>query len=129
MVTAGLLGMIGVSWLLAGLAMIAVPSWWTQALQRWFAHPSYRFLGTQAGLLAGLVLVLGTSGHQGSWFWMVIGAVAILKSMFLMGASTGLSERVMTRWAKLPSWTLRLCGLLLLVVSSLLAIDTSQMLS
>ena len=70
--------------------MIGAPSWWAKTIRRWASNPFYRFLLTQATVLVGLILLLGTSGHPGYGLWVTIGGLEILKGLiFLGGAGKG----------------------------------------
>lgn len=124
MLAVGLLAIIGLVWMGSGVAMIAVPAWWTGWILRLcFQHVS-RFLLTQVAILGGLVLALGTSGHQGSWLWRTIGFLGVLKGMLFLGAPERLYTPLLERWGRTPLWAHRLAGILLVGLATLLTIDT-----
>ncbi len=129
MVGLALFGLIGLTWLGFGLAMIAVPSRLAGWLQRSFSYPLYRFLLTQAILLGGLILVLGSTELPSHILWIALGVIAVLKGMFLLGAPDKLFVRLLGWWQRMPHWALRLAGLVLVTLSTLLAVDTIHVLS
>ncbi len=124
MVGSALCGLIGLIWLGFGLTMIAVPSRLVGWLQRSFSHPFYRFLLTQAILLGGLILLLGGAELPSHILWIALGVIAVLKGMFLLGAPDKLFVRLLGWWQSMPHWALRLTGLVLVTLSTLLAVDT-----
>ncbi len=71
-------------------------------------------------------LFLGTSALRGAWLWTVLGALAAVKGLLLLGISAALRDRWMEWWGQCPSWLHRLAGILLLVLGTLLAVDTLQ---
>ncbi len=124
MVTAGVLAIIGLMWMACGVAMIAVPSWWVGWTLHVCSQPVSRFLLTQVAILGGLVLILGTSGHQGFWLWVAIGSLAVLKGMLFLGAPRRLYHRLLERWGRVPLWAHRVAGILLVTLATLLTFDT-----
>ena len=124
MVTLGLLAIIGLLWMGAGIAMIAAPSWWTSWIMRAWPHHVWRFLLAQVALLGGLVLFLGTSEHQGVWIWRTIGVLGILKGIFVLGAPERLSTRKLRWWGGIPLWAHRLVGMLLVGLATFFMLDT-----
>lgn len=124
MVVAGLLALIGLIWFAAGLALIAVPTWWSALMTQMVASPSRRFALTHVMILVGLLLVIGTSSLQTAWLWAVLGVLAVLKGMFFLGAPAGLRDRVVTWWSGTPTWAHRIVGLCMVGLAVLLTIET-----
>lgn len=124
MLTMILLGLVGLSWVAIGVVMITAPGWWHERMGDVIATPPSRFLLTQGMILGGLVLMLGTSAQQGFWLWGTLGALLVAKALVLLGAPESLRERLIGCWKKNPMWLLRLGGVLLMALATLLAIDT-----
>ncbi len=124
MLTLGALAIVGLLWIGSGVAMIAVPSWWMGWILRSCSQPVSRFLLSQVAILGGLVLLLGTSGHQGAWLWRTIGFLGVLTGMFFLGAPAGLSTGPLRWWGGIPPWVHRLVGILLVALATLLTIDS-----
>lgn len=129
MLAVGLLIVIALVWAGYGVILIAVPSSCTDWIQCAFGRPVHRFLLTQAAILFGLLLLLGTTGHRAYWLWAILGGIAILKGMFFLGAPGRLRDRVFNWWCHLPRWGQRLCGVLTVGLAALLIIDTARGLS
>ena len=104
--------------------MMAIPSWWSGCVRRALVDPFRRFLMTQGMILGGLVLVLGASTHRGYWLWVTVGLVGVGKALTLLGAPESLRDRMLNLWERSPLWAHRLTGLLLVVLATLLTIDT-----
>ncbi|MDE3226214.1 MAG: hypothetical protein KGN30_12480 [Nitrospirota bacterium] len=119
-------GVIGLIWVGIGVAMIALPAWWQDRMRRTLADPLGRLLVAQGMILGGLLLFLGTSALRGAWLWAVLGALAAVKGLLLLGISAALRDRWMEWWGRCPSWLHRLAGILLLALGTLLAVDTLQ---
>ena len=124
MLTMILLGLVGLSWVAIGVAMLTAPGWWHERMGGVMATPPSRFLLTQGMILGGLVLMLGTSAQQGFWLWGTLGVLLVATALVLLGAPESLRERLIGCWKKSPMWTLRLGGVLLMALATLLAIDT-----
>ena len=124
MLTLGVLTIIGLLWMGSGVAMIAVPSWWMGWILRSCSQPVSRFLLSQVAILGGLVLFLGTSGHQGSWLWRTIGFLGVLKGMYVLGAPERLSTAPLRWWGGMPPWAHRLVGICLVGLATLFTIDS-----
>ncbi len=118
-----LLGLIVLSWVAAGVVMTMVPAWWRDRMSGVMTDPLSRFLLTQGMILGGLILMLGTSAQQGFWLWAMLGALQVAKALLLLGAPEAFRERLMGWWRRSPAWTLRLAGVLLVALATLLAVD------
>ena len=129
MLAAGLLMVIALAWAGYGVMLVAVPSSCTDWVTRSFGRPAYRFILTQTAILFGLVLLLGTSGHQWFWLWSTIGVVGVLKGMFFLGAPDRYRNALLNWWCHLPGWSQRLFGCLTVALGALLIIDTIRLLS
>jgi hypothetical protein len=121
MLTAILLGLIGLSWAAAGVAMVAVPAWWQDRTAGMLAAPFSRFLLTQGMVLCGLILILGTS-HV--WLWGTLGVLLVAKALVLLGMPESSRARLIEWWRRSPAWSLRLAGVLQVALATLLVIDT-----
>lgn len=124
MVTLFLFGLISLIWVATGAVMLAIPSWWSGWVRHALVDPFRRFLLTQGMILGGLVLVLGASTHRGYWLWVTVGLVGVGKALVLLGAPEPLCDHMLNLWERSPLWAHRLTGLLLVVLATLLTIDT-----
>jgi len=123
MLTLGLLALIALIWLCAGVTMIAVPSWWPGWISLKGREPLWRFSLAQLGILGGLILMLGTSDYRGYWLWASLGGLAVLKGLVILGAREGLYHWLIERWERFPSWAIRLTGVLYVGLAALLTLD------
>ncbi len=123
MVVVGLLSVIGLIWLAAGLALIAVPGWWRALMPPMVSSPGPRFAFTHVMILIGLTLLIGTSSLQTVWLWVALGTIAVLKGMFFLGASEGLRMKVLDWSSRTPTWVHRIAGLCLVGLAMLLTIE------
>ncbi len=124
MVTLFLFGLISLIWAAAGTAMMATPSWSSGWVRRVLGDPFRRFLLTQGMILGGLILVLGAATHRGHWLWVTVGLLGVGKALVLLGAPESLCDRMLNLWERSPLWAHRLTGLTLVVLATLLTIDT-----
>ncbi|MBM4123354.1 MAG: hypothetical protein FJ246_00120 [Nitrospira sp.] len=124
MLTLPLFGLVALTWLAMGVTMITLPARWRARIGRVLTDPLPRFLLTQGMILGGLVLLVGSSTQEGHWLWVSVGALMVIKGMILLGASPRLRERLLGRWGRIPLWVHRLSGTVLIVLATLLAIDT-----
>lgn len=122
MQTTLVLGFISLVWLAAGAALIAAPDWLSGQVQRNLADPFSRFFLLQGAALAGVLVVLGSSVEQRSWFWIVVGSLATAKAMILLGLPAHRRDRLLSWWCALPQWLQRLGGAVTVVLATLLAI-------
>lgn len=122
MQTTLVLGFISLVWLAAGAALIAVPAWLSGQVQRNLADPFSRFFLLQGAALAGVLVVLGSSVEQRSWFWIAVGSLATAKAMILLGLPAHRRDRLLSWWCALPQWLQRLGGAVTVVLATLLAI-------
>ena len=116
------LGFVSLLWLAAGAALIAAPAWLSVRLQRSLTDPFSRFLVLQGAALAGLLVVLGSSVEQRSWFWIAIGSLAIAKALLLLGLPAHRRDRLLSWWCARPPWLQRLGGAVTVILATLLAI-------
>jgi len=125
--TTVILGFVSLVWFAAGVVMIAAPAWLSGHLQRSLADPFSRFLVLQGAALAGVLVVLGSSVEQRSWFWIAVGSLATAKALVLLGLPTYHRERLLAWWWASPLWFQRLAGLMTVSLATLLAIDAVRM--
>lgn len=124
MVTLVVFGLISLIWGGLGLAMVVAPSSWNGWVRRSFLDPLRRFILIQSLMLAGLVLILGATGHQGRWLWVAVGTLAVAKALVLLGLSNSSREAWLAAWERAPVLAHRLAGVALVVLATLLATDT-----
>ena len=116
------LGFVSLVWLAAGAALIAAPAWLSGWVQRSLTDPFSRFLVLQGAALAGLLVVLGSSVEQRSWFWIAVGSLAIAKALLLLGLPAHRRDRLLSWWCARPPWLQRLGGAVTVMLATLLAI-------
>lgn len=121
------LGFVSLVWLAAGIVMIVAPAWLSGQVQRNLADPFSRFLLLQGAALAGVLVVLGSSVEQRSWFWIAVGSLATAKALILLGLSAHHRDRLFAWWCARPLWFQRLAGLMTVSLATLLAIDAIRM--
>lgn len=120
-------GLVSLIWFAAGVAMVAAPGWWSGQLQRSMTDPARRFLVMQGMALAGVLLVLGASAEQRSWFWIVVGSFVTAKGLVLLGLPDSRRERLLSWWNARPLWLQRLAGVAAVALATLLALDAIRM--
>lgn len=106
-----------------GLAMVTFPSIWVGWSVRSLSDPSSRFLVTQGMVLAGLLLVIGTTSWQGFWLWVTVGSLTVGLAMVMLGASEHFRQQLATIVQRSPLWAHRLGGVLMVILATLLAMD------
>ena len=127
MQTTLVLGFVSLVWLAAGAVMIAAPAWMSGQVQRNLSDPFSRFLLLQGAALAGVLVVLGSSVEQRSWFWIAIGSLATAKALLLLGLSAHHRDRLLAWWHARPLWLQRLAGLVAVTLATLLALDAVRL--
>ena len=127
MQTTLVLGFVSLVWLAAGIVMIVAPAWLSGHIQRNLADPFSRFLLLQGAALAGVLVVLGSSVEQRSWFWIVVGSLATAKALILLGLPAHHRDRLLAWWYARPLWLQRLAGLMTVSLATLLAIDAVRL--
>lgn len=68
-------------------------------------------VGALLPLAIGFVLILSAARFHASWLLRVIGALAVLKGVFLVAAPAAYARSVMEWYIGLPLWAIRLAGL------------------
>ncbi len=121
------LGFVGLLWLAAGIVMIVAPAWLSGYIQRNLTDPFSRFLLLQGAALAGVLVVLGSSVEQRSWFWISVGSLATAKALVLLGLPAHHRDRLLAWWCARPLWLQRLAGLMTVSLATLLAIDAVRL--
>ncbi len=127
MQTTLVLGFVSLVWLVAGVVMIVAPAWLSGHIQRNLADPFSRFLVLQGAALVGVLVVLGSSVEQRSWFWIAVGSLATAKALILLGLSAHHRDRLFAWWCARPLWLQRLAGIAAVSLATLLAIDAVRM--
>jgi hypothetical protein len=117
------LGVISIVWGGMALASIAAPSWWRDWIARQMAQPLRRLLWGQAIMVAGLVLIVGTSGLNGYWVWVSIGGLAVVKGLLLLGLPAPMLATLLEWWRRRPLWVDQIAGVVSMALATLLAID------
>lgn len=118
-----LVGMITLVWVGLALAMIAAPSWWRDWLARQMAQPLRRLLWGQAIMVAGLALIVGTSGLNGYWLWVSVGGLAVLKGLLLLGLPAPTLALLLEWWRRRSLWVDQMAGVVAMALATFLAID------
>jgi len=127
MQTTLVLGFVSLVWLAVGIVMMMAPTWLSGRIQRNLADPFSRFLLLQAAALAGVLVVLGSSVEQRSWFWIAVGSLATAKALILLGLPAHHRDRLFAWWCARPLWLQRLTGAAAVTLATLLAIDAVRM--
>ena len=78
---------------------------------------------TQGMIVAGLLLMVGTSRFQGYWLWATIGLFSLLKGLVILGSSEEFRKRVMAFVEKVPLRLYRFSGVLTVLLVSLFVAD------
>lgn len=118
-----LLGVVSGIMAATALAMITVPGWWRTWLAAQLARPLSRLLWGLGIIVAGLVLIVGTSMMPERGLWTILGVLAALKGMVLLGLSDSARAAVMAWWQRQPVWADQIAGVASMALATLLAID------
>ena len=124
MITWFVFGTISLTLFGIGLVMVVVPSLWKRWVRLFLVDPFKRLLVGQGLLLAGLLLVVGSTGLRGRWLWTAIGVLIVVKALILLGLHDTGRRSVLTLWEKFPPLTHRVIGVVSVALATLLAIDT-----
>lgn len=116
-------------WVGVGLAMLVFPAEYLKWGRNLLTQDRHRFLISQTIIFCGLLLVLGTTQHQGYWLWATLGCLAMLKGLIFLGATDRFKQRLLTLWEGVPLGMLRVMGLLTITLATYLTIDTFRQLS
>lgn len=129
MLTGILFFLICLLWVGLGLSMLVFPSGyqgWGRAL---LTQDRHRFVISQTIIFCGLLLVLGTTQHQGYWLWATLGCLLMLKGLIFLGATDHFKQQLLALWERVPLVMLRIMGLLTITLATYLTIDTVRQLS
>jgi membrane-bound ClpP family serine protease len=118
-----LLGLLSGIWAAMALAMITVPVWWRNRLAGQMARPLSRLLWGLGIIVAGLTLIVGTSAMPDTGLWAVLGVLAVLKGMVLLGLSDSARAAAVAWWQRQPVWADQIAGVTSMALATLLAID------
>ncbi len=88
----------------------------------------HRFIISQTIIFCGLLLVLGTSQHQGFWLWAPLGCLIMLKGLIFLGATDQFKQQLLALWEKVPLILFRVMGLVTIGLATYLTIDTFRQL-
>lgn len=127
MQTTLVLGFVSLLWLAAGIVMIVAPARLSGYIQRNLADPFSRFFLLLGAALAGVLVVLGSSMEQRSWFWIAVGSLATAKALVLLGLPAHHRDRLLAWWYARPLWLQRMAGLMAVALATLLAIDAVRL--
>ena len=117
-------GLISLTWLAIGIALVVAPTSWQSWLKRFSTDPLKRFLLSQGMLLMGLLLIAGSDRLRGRWLWVVLGTLIVLKGLLFLGLNERSGRSWFALWERAPAAITRLGGVMLLALATLLAIDT-----
>ena len=78
---------------------------------------------TQALLICGLILIVGTLMLEGFWLWIVCGLIMVVKACLFLGGTDLFRMRLLQLVNGWPYWTIRVVGMLNLGLAVLLAGD------
>jgi hypothetical protein len=121
------LGFVSLVWFVAGVTMTATPAWLSGQVQRRLTDPFSRFFATQGMALTGVLVVLGSSVEQRSWFWIAVGSLASAKALFLLSLPAHRRDRLLSWWCARSPGLQRLGGAVAVVLATLLAIDAVRL--
>lgn len=124
MVTQVVFGVLSLAWFVTGLALVVAPASWRTWARRWVPDPFRRLLIAQGLMLAGLVLIAGSSPLRGRWLWTVLGVIVAAKGTALLALSDHAREAWLAAGDRLPEAAYRLAGVVNVALATLLAIDT-----
>ena len=85
--------------------------------------PGFRLVVMQGIVLAGLVLVMGTTGFQGFGLWVFVGCLGIAVASFVLGCSHDTRENLVRSIERWPLWWYRLGGLMMVSLAVLFGAD------
>jgi len=114
---------IGVIWGAVGLFMLVFPTLWRSTMPGRLRDPGFRFVVMQGIVLAGLVLVMGTTGFQGFGLWALVGCLGIALASCVLGCSTDTRENLVRSIDRWPLWLYRLGGFLTVSLAVLFGAD------
>jgi uncharacterized protein YjeT (DUF2065 family) len=116
-------GVIGACWAMAGIMLVTVPAFWNALINNMLSNPLSRLLTALSVMVAGTSLILGVASPLRQWWWVALGALAIVKGMAILGLRDATRVRLLYRWARWPGWAHRLSGAVLLALAVLLLFD------
>jgi len=114
---------IGVVWGAAGLFMLVFPTLWRSSVTGGLRDPGFRFVVMQGIVLAGLVLVIGTTGFQGFGLWVSVGCLGVALASFLLGCSADTRDNLVRSVGQWPLWLYRLGGIMMVSFAVLFGAD------
>ena len=114
---------IGVLWGAMGLWMLLFPTLWRSSMGGRLGDPGFRFLLLQGIVLAGLILIMGTTGFQGFELWVAVGGLGIGLASFILGCSPGTRNKLVHAVEQWPLWLYRVGGLMMMSLAVLFGAD------
>jgi hypothetical protein len=114
---------IGIFWGAAGLLMLLFPTIWRSAVTGRLRDPGFQFVVMQGIVLAGLVLVMGTTGFRGFGLWVLVGCLGIALASFVLGCATDTRDNLVRSVEQWPLWLYRLGGLMMVSLAVLFGAD------
>ena len=114
---------IGVVWGAAGLFMLVFPTLWRSSVTGGLRDSGFRFVVMQGIVLAGLVLVIGTTGFQGFGLWVSVGCLGVALASFLLGCSADTRDNLVRSVERWPLWLYRLGGIMMVSFAVLFGAD------
>jgi hypothetical protein len=114
---------IGVIWGAVGLYMVVFPTLWRSSMTDRFRNPGFRFLVMEGIILAGLILVIGTTEFRGFWLWGLIGGLGIALASCVLGCSTQTRDNPIMSVEYWPTWLLQVSGLMMMSLAVLFGAD------
>jgi hypothetical protein len=102
------------------MGLLIAPAWTVVILERVLSDEFRLFVLTQLIMIVSLALVVGTSGLRFQALWIMLGSLGLLKGLFFTWARIGRREAVLDWALKRPFWEYRVCGIILVVLATVL---------
>ena len=86
-------------------------------------RPRPSVFATQAMVLGGLVLLMGTTGFRGFWLWVIVGVGGVVIACLLLGSSAHARETLIHAMEQWPLWLYRVSGGMIVTLAVLFGAD------